>query len=283
MVREGTLTMKVLAADEYILCCGLLRTLMLLYPDVCVTVANSIDEVMTCILELRDLDLVLLDASMPGMEKFVGLRRTVETLPDVPVIVTSSSESRADIIAAIRNGARGYVSPLSELCVLRHALPLVLSGGFYIPPSALRAKSTQLLLPTEGRSPRTVLFEGDSLTPRQREITLMLAEGKSNKEIARELKLLDGTIKLHVAGILRKLGVRNRTEAALAAVRAGYLPTGTLSSRPPAPECAAGDADRMASGASACSRPLQSEATDTVLPQTKVMGQMTTAAKARIR
>jgi len=163
-------------------------------------------------------------------------------------------------------------------------LPLVMAGEFYIPASALRGDKTDVLRVADHDGAALPMTPaGHSLTPRQREITVMLAEGKSNKEIARELKLLDGTIKLHVAGILRKLGVRNRTEAALAAVRAGYLPTGTLSSRPPAPECAAGDADRMASGASACSRPLQSEATDTVLPQTKVMGQMTTAAKARIR
>src|SRR5262245_61404046 len=149
--------MKVLAADGYILCCGLLRTLMLLYDDVCVTAANSIDEVLARIPELPDLELVLLDTSMPGMENFVGLRRTVETLPAVPVIVTSPSESLAQIVTGISNGARGYIAPSSKPCVLKHALPLVISGEFYIPAGALRAKNGHALLPTESSSPLTML------------------------------------------------------------------------------------------------------------------------------
>jgi DNA-binding NarL/FixJ family response regulator len=232
--------MKVVAADGYILCCGLLRTLTLIYHDVYVTSANSIDEVLAGILKLPDLDLVLLDASMPGMENFEGLRRVVENLRGVPVIVTSPSESHAQIIAAIRNGARGYIPPSSKSCVLQHALPLVMAGEFYIPASALRGEKAGAFRPLPMRR---------GLTQRQREVTIMLAKGKSNKEIARELKVLEGTVKLHVRGILRNLCVRNRTEAAIAAVRAGYLPRWTLSSGSPTSECAGGDADHRTTGA----------------------------------
>lgn len=242
--------MKVLAADQYILCCGLLRTLVLIYRNVRVTSANSIDEVLACILKVPDFDLVLLDANMPGMENFAGLRRTVEKLRDVPVIVTSPSENRAQIIAAIRNGARGYIPPSSNPSVLQHALPLVMSGEFYIPASALRGQKAGALRASNGLALPT-LSTKDGLTPRQREITLMLAEGKSNKEIARALKVREGTVKLHVRGILRSLGVRNRTEAALAAVYAGYLPKRALSSVPSTSECAASDTDHEASRASA--------------------------------
>jgi len=220
--------MNVLAADEYILCCGLLQTLAQLYDGVCVMAANSIDEVLARMQELPDLDLILLDAGMPGMENFAGLRRAVEKRPDVPVIVTSSSESRAHIFAALRNGARGYIPLSSRPCVLRHALPLIMSGEFYIPASALRSDGAHALLPIEEPSPPIVPLAGDSLTPRQREIAVLLAVGKSNKEIARELNVFEGTVKLHVKCILRKLGVRNRTEAVLAAARAGYLPRVTL-------------------------------------------------------
>src|SRR5262245_5187433 len=128
--------MKVVAADGYILCCGLLRTLMVLYEDVYVTAANSIDEVLDRLAKVPDLGLVLLDTGMPGMENFAGLKRTVELLPHVPVIVTSPIESRSQIITAIRNGARGYISPSCKPCVLKHALPLVISGEFYMPASA---------------------------------------------------------------------------------------------------------------------------------------------------
>src|SRR5215467_14354615 len=118
-VQESS-AMKVLAADGYILCCGVLRTLILLYDNVCITSANDIEEVLARIAELQSVDLVLLDASMPGMEDFAGLRRAVENLPGVPVVVTSSSESRAQIVAAIRSGARGYIIPSSTPCVLKH-------------------------------------------------------------------------------------------------------------------------------------------------------------------
>ena len=132
--------MKVLAADEYILCCGRVRTLELLREDVYVTSADSIDEMLTFIPGFPDLDLVALSASMPGMENFSGLRRLVEKLPNVPIVVTSPSESSAQIVAAIRSGARGYFSPSTKACVLRHALPLILSGEIYIPAS--RSAST---------------------------------------------------------------------------------------------------------------------------------------------
>ena len=219
--------MKVLAADGHILCCGLVRTLQLLREDVCVTAADSIDEMLTLIPGLPDLGLVLLDTSMPGMENFAGLRRLVEKLPDVPVVVTSPSESRTQIVAAIRSGARGYFSPSTKACVLQHALPLILLGEIYIPACALRLDHGNGMLRPKGLAPR-MGDAGGKLTPRQCEILVMLGEGKSNKEIAREAKVLEGTIKLHVRGILRKLCVRNRTEAVLAAARTGYLPTGTL-------------------------------------------------------
>jgi len=250
--------MKVLAADGYILCSGLLRTLTLLYDDVCVTQANSIDEVLARISEVPDLDLVLLDTGMPGMQNFAGLRQTFKRLPDVPIVVTSPTESCAQIIDAICSGARGFIPLSATPCVLRHALPLVLSGEFYIPASALRVEGGHSLLATDGLSKRTRRPANNGLTTRQREVAAMLASGKSNKEIARELKVFEGTVKLHVKGILRKLGVRNRTEAVLAAVRAGYLPTTTLGIRAPASEGA--PADHRTSAFGATSLPLQPEA-----------------------
>ncbi len=214
--------MKVLAADGYILCCGLVRTLQLLREDVCVTSADSIDEMLTLLPGLPDLDLVALCASMPEMQNFAGLRRLVEKLPDVPVVVTSPSESSTQIVAAIRSGARGYFSPSTKACVLRHALPLILLGEIYIPASALRLNHGDALLRPEGLAP-WMGDAGGKLTSRQCEIMVMLGEGKSNKAIAREMRVLEGTVKLHVRGILRKLGVKNRTEAVLAAAHGGYL------------------------------------------------------------
>jgi two-component system nitrate/nitrite response regulator NarL len=127
----------------------------------------------------------------------------------------------------LRNGARGYFPLSTKPCVLEHALPLIMSGEFYIPACALRLGHGHEILAPEGLAP-LMRSAGNGLTLRQCEVVVMLAEGKSNKEIAREFRVLEGTVKLHVKGILRKLGVRNRTEAVLAAARGGYLPKGTL-------------------------------------------------------
>ena len=245
--------MKILAAEGHILCCGLVRTFQLLREDVCVIGADSIDEMLTLIPGLPDLDLVLLDTSMPGMENFAGLRRLVEKLPDVPVVVTSPSESRTQIVAAIRSGARGYFSPSTKACVLRHALPLILSGEIYIPACALRFDHGNGMLRSEGLAPR-MGDAGGKLTPRQCEIVVMLGEGKSNKEIAREAKVLEGTIKLHVRGILRKLGVRNRTEAVLAAARGGYLSRETFGVEAPMSRRTTAHADHKISKPRECRR-----------------------------
>ena len=250
--------MKVLAADGYILCSGLLRTLTQLYEDVCVTQANSIDEILARISEVPDLDLVLLDTSMPGMQNFAGLRLAVKKLPDVPIVVTSTTESPAQAVAAIRNGARGFIPLSATPCVLRHVLPLVLSGEFYIPASALWAEGRHALLAANA-SPRARLSKDDGLTTRQREVAALLADGKSNKEIARQLKVYEGTIKFHVKSILRKLGVRNRTEAVLAAARAGYLPTRTLGITSAKPEHAANHPNHEVPQANGASPPLQPE------------------------
>src|SRR5215468_10412643 len=249
--------MKVLAADGYILCSGLLRTLTQLYDDVCVTQANSIDEILARISEVPDLDLVLLDTSMPGMQNFAGLKLAVKKLPDVPIVVTSTTESPAQAVAAIRNGAKGFIPLSAKPCVLRHILPLILSGEFYIPASALCAEGRHALLAANGSSPRARLSADDGLTTRQRDVAALLAAGKSNKEIARELKVYEGTVKFHVKSILRKLGVRNRTEAVLAAAHAGYLPPRPLVKTSSGPEYATNHVTHKLPQANAASRPLK--------------------------
>ena len=118
---------------------------------------------------------------------------------------------------AIRAGARGFIPMSARIDVLRYALPLVLKGEFYVRPSAFRGDTLTVRSAPVAAAPATSEPTiGDTLTPRQSEVLLMLAAGKSNKEIARQLDLLDGTVKLHVKAILRKLRVNNRTQAVMA-------------------------------------------------------------------
>jgi two-component system, NarL family, nitrate/nitrite response regulator NarL len=247
--------MKVLAADGYILCRGVVRSLMLLHGDVSVTAADSIEEVLARIADLPNLDLILLDTLMSGMENFAGLQRIVELVPDVPVIVTSPSEGRAEILRAISIGARGYFSLSTKPCVLQHALPLIMLGEIYFPVSVFR-RGRALVLPDV----LAARISPAALTPRQSEIMGLLAEGKSNKEIARQLKVLEGTVKLHVKAVLRKLGVKNRTEAVLAAARAGYLSNGTFEEAEETAQLATLNAAQMTSRTGVSSPPSQPRA-----------------------
>jgi DNA-binding NarL/FixJ family response regulator len=172
--------MKVLAADRYIPCRGLVRTLQLLQKDVFVTAADSIDEILARIPGLPDVDLVLLDATMPAMENFVGLRRVVEKLPDV--VVTAPSESRAQIIAAIRNGESGYFPLSTKASVLRHVLPRIMSGEIYIPARAFRLDQGHAMRAPEGLAPR-MRNTGAGFTPRQREIIVLLGKGNQTSKL----------------------------------------------------------------------------------------------------
>jgi len=95
---------------------------------------------------------------MPGMENFAGLKRIVALVPDVPVVVTSPSERRAEIVDAISNGARGYFSLSTKSCVLQHALPLIMLGERYIPVSAFRGGASLPPDPLAPKCPRLLLL-----------------------------------------------------------------------------------------------------------------------------
>jgi DNA-binding NarL/FixJ family response regulator len=160
-----------------------------------------------------DLELILLDIGMPGMDGLTGLRLFRARMPAVPVVVVSGSEEPADVRQALEAGALGFIPKSSPSKVMLGALRLVLSGGVYLPPSYL-AGAQAMRVPVTATS-----VEALGLTPRQHDVLRLLGQGKSNKEIARALGLVEGTVKLHISAILRALGVDNRTQAVIAATR----------------------------------------------------------------
>ncbi len=164
-------------------------------------------------------DLVLLDLMMPGLNGVTDLKKYIETLPHVPVVVVSGSRQRSTIRAAIEAGARGYILKSSNGEILKHVLPLVLSGELYIPAQAVanEDQGEHEGSPLEEDSDFNPDFK--SLTPRETQVLKLLTLGYSNKEIARALGMLEGTVKVHVKSIMKKLGVNNRTQAAIAANR----------------------------------------------------------------
>jgi DNA-binding NarL/FixJ family response regulator len=212
--------MKILIADDHELFRdGLRHVLDQLGGPLTIVEASDFDQALSTVEREKDIDIVLLDLSMPGMSWNDGLQRLKEQLPPTtPVIVLSASDDRRHVLQAVNLGAAGFIPKTSSSRVMLSALKLVLSGGVYLPP-ALLENGAQGLDGTGGpmASENAVSF----LTPRQREVLALLGQGKSNKEIARVLQLAEGTVKLHVTAILKALNVNNRTRAVVAASQLG--------------------------------------------------------------
>jgi DNA-binding NarL/FixJ family response regulator len=184
---------------------------------------GSLDEAIERLADRNDCSLALFDLTMPGMESAASLGAVRETHPDTKVAVVSASSRRTDILTALAAGIHGYVPKSLGAHDLAAALRMILNGAIYVPPS-LAGKPPSPAEPepsppaaaSGNMSPRRAF---EFLTPRQREVLLLLVEGLSNKEIARKLRLGEGTVKIHMAALFRSLRVRNRQEAAAAGAR----------------------------------------------------------------
>ena len=205
--------MRILIGDDHMLFReGLRRLLEQLGPDVEFVDASTFDEVRDLVASGVLFDLVLIDLQMPGWPGFSGIEQLCQMAGDAPVVVISASESQADVRAALDNGACGYIPKSSSVKIMLSALHLVLAGGIYLPPSVISA-DTAAATAVETEAPRG----SHALTQRQWEVLNCLREGKSNKQIAYELGLSEGTVKIHVTAIFKTLGVKNRTQAVIVA------------------------------------------------------------------
>ncbi len=160
----------------------------------------------------HDLDLALLDLTMPGMGSEEGITGFRFNFPDVPLVILSGRDEPDNIEKLLAVGTLGYITKASSGDVILSALRLVLSGGVYLPPSLLNRKPLS--------SPEDPLDQFN-LTERQRHVLRHLTLGKSNREIGEALGLSEGTVKVHMTTILRILKLRNRTEALLMAQKLG--------------------------------------------------------------
>ena len=162
-------------------------------------------------------DVVLLDLRMPGFDGLSVLERLTALDPAPAVVMLTTSSDERDLVTSLRAGARGYLLKDMEPERLVDSLAAVVDGETVIAPemTSVLAKVVKGDGDTPGSGQRGRF---SSLTPREFEILRHLAEGRSNKAIARELGITDGTVKLHVRSILRKLDVRSRVEAAVVAV-----------------------------------------------------------------
>ncbi|MBU6444750.1 MAG: response regulator [Alphaproteobacteria bacterium] len=164
-------------------------------------------------------DVVLLDLQMPGMSGIDVLQRLRETGFVQPVVMLTTSNDERDLVGSLRCGAQGYLLKDMDPDALVRALHEILSGKTVVTPDLTTVLAKVVRHGGSDGQVRQVLFE--DLTPRELEILRHLAEGESNKIIARHLGISDGTVKLHVKAILRKLGLSSRVEAAVLAVQRG--------------------------------------------------------------
>ncbi|WP_207458444.1 response regulator transcription factor [Azospirillum sp. SYSU D00513] len=211
--------MKILIGDDHLLFReGLRRLLEQLHADAVFVEAGTFGEVVEQCRSGTGFDVVLMDLHMPGWPGFEGLREVQSLQPGVPVVVISASEALSDIRGALDHGATGYIPKSSSVKVMMGALNLVFSGGIYLPPGALSFGTAADAAPRRRAMELTERNGGSyGLTQRQREVLECLRAGKSNKQIAYELGLSEGTVKIHVTAIFKSLGVKNRTQAVIAA------------------------------------------------------------------
>ena len=216
--------LRVLIGDNQTLFrAGFRRLVSELFPGTSLVETGSTAEAWKVLNKQEGFDLVLLDLEMPGIHDGPGVRRFVEKDPSIPVVVLAAHARPDEIATCMERGARGYIPKTVSEDVLRHALALVLAGEIYLPRSAVRhvlsATSDKESSALDSLSETNPLRE---LTPRQRSTLSLIIDGRSNKEIARSLNLLESTVKAHVKVILRKLSASNRTQAALIAADLGW-------------------------------------------------------------
>jgi DNA-binding NarL/FixJ family response regulator len=166
------------------------------------------------------IDLVLVGTGRSSLAALDSLKAARETSPATRFAVVSTSDTRADILATLAAGFHGFISKHQSDTEILAAVTDILAGRIYVPASFAKigggnALSSQF----DGEALPALSTEADvlKLTKRQREVLTLLARGLSNKEIARVLDIAEATTKIHMAALLRGLGVRNRTEAAFKA------------------------------------------------------------------
>ena len=159
-------------------------------------------------------DVVLMDLLMPVMDGIAATAAIRREVPDTEVVALTSVLEDAAVVDAVRAGAIGYLLKDTDAHELRRAIKAAAAGQVQLSPQA----AARLL-----REVRTPEKSAEPLTERETDVLRLLAQGKSNKEIARELHIAEQTVKTHVSHVLDKLGVPSRTQAALYAIRVGLV------------------------------------------------------------
>ena len=178
--------------------------------------AGSLDELTSKLEAAGEIDLVLLDLSMPGVHGLSGLLYLRAQHPAIPVVIVSASDDAATIRQCLDCGASGFIPKSQPVERIREAIRRIIGGEVWLPPDV------DLSCAPAGESTELV-SRLSTLTPQQVRVLMMLGEGLLNKQIAFKLGVSEATIKAHVSAILQKLGVDSRTQAVIAINRIGSV------------------------------------------------------------
>jgi len=202
-------TVHVLIADDHPLMLGALRQAVQgATPDARISEASDYDTLVRALSDGDDIDLVLLDLSMPGVRGYSGLMYIRAERPELPVIVVSANDEPAVMGHCLEFGAAAFIPKSLPVEAMRKAIQTVLDGGRWTPDEAGVAAQ---------RPSSLIVRRLASLTPQQVRVLMMLSQGLLNKQIAYELSVSEATVKAHVSAILQKLGVESRTQAVILA------------------------------------------------------------------
>jgi DNA-binding NarL/FixJ family response regulator len=218
-------TIRVLICDDQAIVCEGLRAILEPVPQIdIVGIANNGIEAIDLTRRMHP-DLVLMDLKMPEMNGVKATRAIREQFPDVRVLVLTTYDADEWVIDAIRNGATGYLLKDTPKEDLIEAIIDTMQGQSHIDPQVAGKLFKHI-----ANQPAPVLSDQklvSRLSDREREVLRLIATGLSNTEIARTLFLSDGTVKNYVSALFSKLGVTDRTQAAIIGIRAGLVGSGT--------------------------------------------------------
>ncbi|HEX6901403.1 MAG TPA: response regulator transcription factor [Thermoanaerobaculia bacterium] len=209
---------RVLVVDDHFIVRAGVVALLAGFPDIAVVGEaedgrQAVEEAGRC-----DPQVILMDLRLPRLDGVAATREILTTQPDIGILILTSADVEAEVMSAVEAGALGYLAKTSRKEEFLEAIRRVARGEPWLPSSLTRRLLTHL-------KPRpAVAVAEEPLTDREQDVLRLLAQGRSNREIAREIGIAEITVRTHVSRILGKLGVSNRVEAVLHALRTGLVP-----------------------------------------------------------
>ena len=197
-----------IADDHPLMRAALVAALRSLAPRVEFVEASNLAEALALLGHSPPPDLLLMDLHMPGARGAEGVRAARRMAPHIPLAIVSAEDDPTEMRALLAEGIAGFIPKTDSPAVIASAVRLILAGGVYVPPALVTAAASG-----------PIGADAFGLTERQMDVVRLLARGLSNKVIARELGVSEGTVKVHLLAVFRALDVRNRTAAVLAAQR----------------------------------------------------------------